>query len=70
MLYAAAVLLCLTVLPFLIGFLNGLGGKVRKQEARESAEHSEARGSFWDSDDEFDYWNPLDARINGRKHGR
>jgi len=70
MLYAAAVLLCLTVLPFLIGFLNSLAGKVRKQETSESAEYRRAPGSFWDSDDEFDYWNPLDARINGRKHGR
>lgn len=67
MLYAAAVLLCLTVLPFLIGFLKGLAGTSRGCEANPGLENRTPKRSIWDDGDD-DRWNPLDARIDGLDH--
>jgi len=67
MLYAAAVLLCLTVLPFLIGLLKGLAGKGRMRGTSAGADDQAPKRSIW-GDGEDDRWNPLDARIDGLDH--
>ena len=59
MLYAAAVLLCLTVLPFLIGFLKGLAGKSRGRDVQVTNEPSRRRSI----DPEQEYWNAYWAGV-------
>ena len=50
-------LLALVFGPIFIGIANGIAGRVKNEEMKIS---SCARGG-----EEFDFWNPLDARING-----
>lgn len=59
MLYAAAVLLCLTVLPFLIGFLKGLAGNPRRLDIEVTKESCKRRTV----DPEQEYWNAYWAGV-------
>jgi hypothetical protein len=50
-------LLALVFGPIFIGIVNGLAGRVKAEEAELT---TNAQGN-----DDFDFWNPLDVRING-----